>query len=100
MKPTDCVPVHTLWQGTVYVHAARCGLRITNPILTYVYQQHGHIKVSSKPLYHVEFWWNEGRETGVASLHDLIAAGITSAAEAIAGGWTVSQPINDVLPAG
>ena len=69
--------VKTLWQGTVDVHAARCGLRITNPMLTYVYQQHGYTQVSRKPLYRVEFWCNEGRETGVASRHDLIAAGIT-----------------------
>ncbi len=78
MKPADGVMVHTLWQGTGHVHAARCDLRITNPMLTYVYQQHGRIKVSSKPLYHVEFWCNEGRETGVASLRYLIAAGISA----------------------
>ena len=82
-KSTDCVLVHTRWQGTGDVHAARCGLRVTNPIPTYFYQQHGRTKVSREPLYRVEFWCNEGRETGVASRRELIAAGCDGAARAL-----------------
>ena len=76
MKTTEIVPVHTLWQGTMDVHAARCGLRITNPIPTYFFQQHGETKVSRKPLLRVEFRCNEGCLTGVANCRDLRSAGI------------------------
>ncbi len=80
MKPTDCVLVHTLWQGTVDVHVTRCRLRVTDPRPVYFYQQHGYTKVSREPLHRVEFWCNEGRETGVASRRELIAAGYDGAA--------------------
>ena len=80
MKTTDCVLVHTLWQGTGDVHAARCRLRVTDPKPIYFYQQHGYTKVSREALHRVEFWCNEGRLTGVASRRGLIAAGYDVAA--------------------
>ena len=84
MELTDTVLVHTLWQGNVDVHAARCRLQITNPTPTYIYKQHGRINLSREPMYHVDCWCNDGRETGVASRRELNAAGIPLAG--ISGG--------------
>ena len=72
----DYVLVHTLWQGDVYVHMLRLSrLRVTHRTPVFIYQQHGQTHVSREPMLRVEFWWNEGRETGVAKARDLAAAG-------------------------
>ena len=65
--------VHILWQDDVLVPLP--SLKVTGRKPVYLYRQHGHIRVSHEPMIPVEFWWNEGRETGVAKARDLAAAG-------------------------
>ncbi len=80
------VLVHTLWQGNVQVHRPRLSrLRVTDPEPIYTYRQHGRTRVSREPMLRVEFWWNEGRETGVASVSDLVAVGIACSAATMTG---------------
>jgi hypothetical protein len=76
IKISTTVLVHSRWQGTGEVHAARCGLRVTDRVPLHTYRQHGQTKTSCESLFRVEFWCNDGRETGVASQRELIAAGI------------------------
>ena len=76
-----CALVRTPWQGNVSVHRPRLSrLRVTDPAPVYTYRQHGRTRVSREPMLRVEFWWNEGRETGVASVRDLAAVGIACCA--------------------
>lgn len=75
----DCVPVHTPWQDVVYVPKLS-RLRVTDPAPVFVYRMHGQTRVSREPMLRVEFYWNEGRETGVARATDLIAAGVAKRA--------------------
>ena len=67
---SDCILVHTLWQGDVDVHATRCRLRVTDPIPVFWYRQH------------VEFYCNEERLTGVASQGALAGGGAQEAVRA------------------
>jgi len=66
------VIVHTLWQDDVGVPLYR--IRVTDPDPVYSYRQHGRTLMSREAMIPVEFWWNAGRETGVAKLSDLTNA--------------------------
>ena len=79
---SNCITVHTLWQGDVNVHAARCRLRATDPAPVFLYQQHGRTIISRQPMLRVEFYCNEGRLTGVASQGAVVGGGAQEAVRA------------------
>ena len=76
---SDCILVHTLWQGDIDVHVTRCRLRVIDPIPVYLYRQHGRTIISRQPMLRVEFHCNEGRLTGVASRGALTRGGTQDA---------------------
>ena len=76
---SDCITVHTLWQGSGDVHITRCRLRATDPAPVFLYQQHGRTIISRQPMLRVEFYCNEGGLTGVASQGALAGGGVQEA---------------------
>ncbi len=73
---SDCILVHTPWQGDDHVHVTRCRLRVTDPAPVFLYRQHGHTIISREPMLRVEYHCNEGRLTGVASQGALARDGL------------------------